>query len=149
MNKILASLAAASVITLGALGGVNADDRYGKQKVVYHVNYDGEKAYNATLGNIRNHIQAVGKDNIELVVVMNGDGVNLLKMAKENADFESKIVNLKAEGVGFQVCNNTLVGRKIDYKKDLYDVEESDIVPAGVAEVARLQHKGYAMIKVD
>jgi intracellular sulfur oxidation DsrE/DsrF family protein len=39
------------------------------------------------------------------------------------------------------------VGRKIDYKTDLFDVYEEDIVPSGVAELSRLQAMGYTYIK--
>ena len=47
------------------------DNRYGKQKVVYHINYpggDGGKKYHGALRNIQNHINAVGKDNLEVTV---------------------------------------------------------------------------------
>ncbi len=146
-TKMFAAFAAALFLALGIGGGAHADDRYGKQKVVYHINVDDDKTLNAALGNINNHVKAVGKDNIDLIVVMNGDGVNLLKKAKEDANMESKVVNLKDQNVKFQVCNNTLVGRKIDYKTQLFDVQDADIVPSGVAEVARLQQMGYVMIK--
>lgn len=56
-------------------------------------------------------------------------------------------MNLKGQDVGFEVCNNTLKGRKIDYKQDLWDVNAEDIVPSGVAELAILQSKGYVYIK--
>ena len=120
---------------------------YPKQKVVYHVNYNDEKTLKSALGNIQNHINAVGKENIEIKVVMHGDGVDLLKTANSDMDMQSKIINLKDQKVAFQVCNNTLKGRKISYKNDLYDVSESDIVPSGVAEIARLQQQGYVYIK--
>ena len=67
---------------------------------------------------------------------MHGDGVDLLKTANSDMDMQSKIINLKDQKVAFQVCNNTLKGRKISYKNDLYDVSESDIVPSGVAEIS-------------
>ncbi len=35
-----------------------ASDRYGQQKVVYHVNYDDVKKQSGTLRNIQNHINA-------------------------------------------------------------------------------------------
>jgi hypothetical protein len=38
-------------------------------------------------------------------------------------------------------------GRKVDMDTDLYNVDESDIVPSGVAEVAKLQQEGYVYIK--
>jgi hypothetical protein len=120
---------------------------YEKQKVVYHVNNNDEKTLKSALGNIQNHINAVGKDNIEINVVMHGDGVDLLKVANNDMDMQSKIINLKSQQIAFKVCSNTLKGRKINYKNDLYDVSESDIVPSGVAEIAKLQQQGYVYIK--
>lgn len=118
-----------------------------KQKVVYHINYDDPKLLKAALNNVQNHINAVGKDKLDLRVVMHGPGVDLLSLAKKDPDVESKVINLKAQGIKMNVCANTLKGRKIDYKKDLFDVSESDIVPSGVAEIALLQQKGYAYLK--
>ena len=137
-----------TVMLLMFASGVGlAAERYGKQKVVYHINYDDPKQLSGALRNIQNHINAVGADNLELAIVMHGNGVSLLKLAKEDANMESKVVSLKSQNVKFLVCNNTLVGRKIDYKSDLFDVYEEDIVPSGVAELARLQGMGYTYIK--
>ena len=50
--------------------------------------------------------------------------------------------------MAFQVCANTVKGRKVDVYGDLHDVDEKqDIVPSGVAELAHLQAKGYTYIK--
>ncbi len=124
-----------------------ADPGYGTQKVVYHINYDDPKHQVAAMRNIQNHINAVGAENLDLVVVMHGKGVALLKKANDDMNFQSKVVNLKDQDVKFQVCNNTLRGKKIDYETDLFDVNETDIIPSGVAELARLQQKGYTYIK--
>jgi len=118
-----------------------------KQKVVYHINYNDEKQLGAALGNVKNHINAIGKDKIDVKVVMHGNGVDLLKIANTNLDMQQKVIGLKKSGVAFQVCNNTLVNKKISYKNDLFDVSEKDIVPSGVAEVANLQQQGYVYIK--
>jgi hypothetical protein len=131
-------------------GAADAAERYGKQKVVYHINYTGgedDKAYLAAMRNIRNHIETVGKDKLDIKVVLHGDGVGLLKSAKTSDPLKTAVVGLKSDNVGFQVCNFTLTGRKIDPAKDLFDVFGEDIVPSGVAEVAHLQTKGYAYIK--
>lgn len=144
MKKLLSFIATA-VLVLGANLALAAD--YAKQKVVYHVNDNNEKILAATLGNIQNHINAVGKDNIEIKVVMHGNGLDLLKVANTNPDMQSKVANLKTQNVGFQVCANTLKGKKINYKNDLFDVSEKDIVPSGVAELAKLQQQGYVYIK--
>ena len=118
-----------------------------KQKVVYHINYNDEKQLNAALGNVKNHINAIGKDKIDVKVVMHGNGLDLLKIANTDLNMQQKVIGLKKDGVAFQVCNNTLVNKKIDYKNDLFDVSKADIVPSGVAEVANLQQKGYVYIK--
>jgi uncharacterized protein len=118
-----------------------------KQKVVYHINYNDEAQLKAALGNVKNHVNAVGQDNIEVIVVMHGNGVDLLKIANTNLDMQQKVIDLKKDGVAFEVCNNTLVKKKINYKNDLFDVSQKDIVPSGVAELAILQQKGYAYIK--
>ena len=128
----------------------NAEDRYGKQKVVYHINYNGgedDKAYRAAMRNIQNHINAVGKDNIEIKVVLHGNGVNLLKDAVNNQKVQQDVLSLRSQQVKFQVCNNTLKGRKLSYENDLFEVFKDDIVPSGVAELSRLQQMGYTYIK--
>ena len=123
------------------------DGGYEKQKVVYHINYDDPKKQKGAMRNIQNHINAVGKEKLDLQVVMHGNGLTLLARANEDMDFQSKVINLKDQGIDFKVCANTLRGKKISYEDDLYDVSKSDIVPSGVAEIAHLQAQGYSYIK--
>lgn len=147
MRKLL-SLAAIGMLIFGGTSAMAADTAAAaKQKVVYHINYNDETQLNAALGNAKNHIAAVGKDNIDMKIVMHGNGVDLLKQANTNLDMQQKVINLKKDGVDFEVCKNTLTGKKINYKNDLFDVSEKDIVPSGVAELAILQNKGYAYVK--
>jgi len=47
-------------------GNLLASQGYGKQKVVYHINYDNSKAQYGALKNIQNHINAVGAKNLEV-----------------------------------------------------------------------------------
>ncbi len=145
------SLLAATVAIVGLLvGGASAGERYGQQKVVYHINYTGgeaDKKYRGAMRNIQNHINAVGAENMDIKVVLHGNGLGLLMNAKSNDQLEGAVASLKSQNVAFQVCNNTLKGRKISYDKDLFDVYEEDIVPSGVAELSRLQQMGYTYIK--
>ncbi|MBI6630089.1 DsrE family protein [Pontibaca sp. S1109L] len=123
---------------------------YGTQKVVYHINDKGgdqSTGYKSAMRNIQNHINAVGADNLDLKVVLHGNGVNLLMNANEDDTLQTIVGSLKSQGVAFEVCNNTLEGRDISFDEDLYDVWESDIVPSGVAELAHLQAQGYTYIK--
>ena len=141
------------IATFGAVSAFASD--YEKQKVVYHINYDDPKAQAGALRNIQNHINAVGAENLDLKVVLHGNGLALLlepdslenvpkfKHANATEDITAKVSGLKDQGVSFHVCANTVRGRKVDYESDLYDVSEGDIVPSGVAEVAKLQAMGY------
>ena len=136
-----------------------ANDRYGKQKVVYHINYDDPKKQAGALRNVQNHINAVGAENLDLKIVLHGNGLALLlepdsleklkkfKHANATDTMTARIDNLQSQGVAFNVCANTVRGRKVDIETDLYSVEKTDIVPSGVAEVAHLQALGYAYVK--
>ena len=91
-------------------------ERYGKQKVVYHINYNGgpeSKAYKGAMRNIQNHINAVGAENMDIKVVLHGNGLGLLMDANKDDGMQTTVASLKGQNVGFQVCNNTLKGRKI------------------------------------
>jgi intracellular sulfur oxidation DsrE/DsrF family protein len=158
MRLLTTILAMFMAVGLFAGQATAADNGYGKQKVVYHINYDNPKAQAGALRNIQNHINAVGKDNLDLKVVLHGKGLTLLlepdmakntKFAKGNADDKvtANIAALKEQGVHFQVCANTLRGKKVNFEQDLYDVSKADIVPSGVAELAKLQAEGYTYIK--
>jgi len=154
--KILSVLMMTALLMLSAT--VSAD-RYGKQKVVYHINYDNPKQQTGALRNIQNHINAVGAESMDIKVVLHGNGLSLLlnpeslpqlkkfKNANANETMAAKIDGLKNQGVDFNVCANTVKGRKVDLENDLYDVNQSDIVPSGVAELAHLQVQGYTYIK--
>ena len=152
MNRLF--LLTLLVLTIGA---AQADDRYGRQKVVYHMNVDDAQTQTATLGNIQNHINAVGSENIEVKLVMHGDGVSLvmepdalkgtkMKAANATPEMQAKLSGLKQQGVKFEICANTLKGRNVPMDA-LYDAAEADIVPSGVAELSRLQQMGYTYIK--
>ena len=158
--KSFVKLLVGSLFILGVLAGGQAlAGDYAKQKVVYHINYDNPKKQAGALRNIQNHINAVGADNLDLKVVLHGNGLALLlepdslekltkfKHANANEQMTAKVSDLKGQGVSFHVCANTVRGRKVDLDTDLYDVSQDDIVPSGVAEVAKLQQEGYAYIK--
>lgn len=151
MKKWLLTLVAAVTLAVSTLSaGIVSAQEYGQQKVVYHINYNGgedNRAYKGALRNIQNHINAVGAENLDLKVVLHGNGLGVLLEAKKDDTMQTIVGGLKGQGVAFQVCNNTLVGRNISWEDDLYDVWEEDIVPSGVAQLAYLQGLGYAYIK--
>ena len=146
MTQLLAVLGAAILLIAGPAAAQDAG--YDAQKVVYHINSDGQSgtSYRAAMGNIQNHINAVGSDNIEVEVVMHGDGLGLLMAAKEDDGLQTRIGGLKGQNVQFRICANTLKGRDIALD-DLYDAWDEDVVPSGVAQLRKLQQDGYTYIR--
>ena len=120
---------------------------YADQKVVYHNDGgpDGAAYFKRLLGNLRNHVETVGKTHVEIHVVSHGDGVALFQSAASDKEVAARIDALKGMGVRFFVCAYTLRERKID-RGTLYGVTEDDVVPSGAAELARLQGMGFAYI---
>lgn len=114
-------------------------------KVVYHLNQGNENA-SLAMNNIKNHLAA--DPTAKIVVVTHGKGIDfLLKDAKDakGNDYSKAVEDLTLKGVDFRVCNNTLVGRKIDPSSV---ISEAKIVPAGVVEISNLQaHEHYVYVK--
>lgn len=159
IKSIYMSVLVMLILGLAFTSTVTANDRYGKQKAVYHINYDNPKAQKGALRNIQNHINAVGAENIDLRVVLHGNGLAMLlypdslektkgfKNANADDSMNAAVDNLRGQGVKFNVCANTVRGRKVDSAKDLHLVDEADIVPSGVAELAHLQAQGFFYVK--
>jgi hypothetical protein len=159
MKKLTNIILAGLVGLLAWTGAAHAAPEDTKQKVVYHINGDNPKQQAGALRNIQNHINAVGAENLDLRVVMHGNGVSMVllpevlgnvkgfKNANADPQMQATIDGLKSQGVAFKVCANTLKGRKVSYEDQLYMVEEIDIVPSGVAELAILQGQGFSYIK--
>ena len=130
---------------------ISANAESKKVKVVYHFNSDDQKIHKAGLVNIQNHIDAVGKENVEIIAVLHGNGLTMLQKGKTEDDNFLRVANLKKQGVKFGVCNVTITRQNLN-KDELFvgqdKIKDSDIVPSGVAEIARLQaEEGYVYIK--
>ncbi len=124
---------------------VVASAAWAQIKVVYHLN-EGIPQASRALPNIRNHLAA--DPTAKIVVVTHGPGIDFLLDGAVNLreqPFSGDIADLVARGVEFRVCNNTLQTRKISKDKVIM---EAQVVPSGVAEVARLQAKdGFVYLR--
>lgn len=151
----LLMVAAACVLALGGCVSVTptpvanetpqAATKAAPVKVVYHLT-DGLDQSQRAMGNIRNHLNA--EPGAKIVVVGNADGILfMLDGAKDRNGnpFDATIQDLKAKGVDFRICGNTLAVRKIDRARAIPDVS---IVDSGVAEAARLQaREGFVYLR--
>lgn len=148
-NTMIALLLGTSLAVTGCASSGNrmesAENGYHKQKVVYHIN-DSAVA-GVALRNVQNHINAVGASNAEIIVVTHGKGIDFLledwkdSAGKSQGDMVQDLAN---QGVKFNVCRNTLNGRKLDENAVNMNAV---IVPSGVATVGELQLRGYVYVK--
>lgn len=112
-------------------------------KVVFHIT-DLDR-WDMVLNNVSNLLADVGADAVEAAVVANGKSVQYYKSSRTDiaVDFE-KLEELSQQGVQFIACSNSLEKTHLA-EEDLQSFVE--IVSAGVSELVRKQHKGYAYIK--
>lgn len=117
------------------------------QKVVYQNDGglpDDRTYFGGILRNIANHLDATG-GNVEIRMVSFGRGVSMFVLAKTDPELAGQIDALKARGVRFLVCRNSMRGMKVG-PQDLYHVQPTDVTPAGVAEIARLEGQGFVLV---
>ena len=127
-----------------------AKNGYNQQKVVYHV--DDIAMAGAAFRNIKNHLNALGDENADIIVVTHSSGAFALvdgAMGKKDKDgkpynFSDQIAALADRGVKFEICANTIRGKKIP--KDKINLH-AEVVPSGVAQIAALEQKGYVYIR--
>jgi uncharacterized protein len=111
-----------------------------KLKVVFQLTTADTLAHKALVRQCTNFLNAAPNAKIE--VVCHSNGITFLENAvtKQGA----KIRELKAQGIDFAACENTMRERKI---KPEALVQECRIVPSGVVEVVLKQEKGWSYIK--
>ncbi|MBE7942622.1 MULTISPECIES: DsrE family protein [Ramlibacter] len=118
-----------------------------EDRVVYHIDDAAQQATKA-LRNIRNHLDAA--PDTRIVVVAHGNGVDFLFEGARDAknpdiEYAPLVSALKARGVRFEVCENTIATRKLSRNDFILDV---DFTPSGVVRIAQLQSREhYAYIK--
>lgn len=121
------------------------------EKIVYHLNQPGGEGfsyYKQMLTNVRNHLTVLTPGRFDLRIVMHGPGINLLRFgARNDPEIAAAVDELKLAGVKFEICRITLTRGNIPLSQ-LYDAVEEDVVPSGVGQIGKLQHQGFAYIKI-
>jgi anti-sigma factor (TIGR02949 family) len=117
-----------------------------EERIVYHINEATDPA--TALRNLANHIDS--DPNLKAVVVAHNKGVDFLLAGARDPEtgelFERSVARLRARGVDFRVCGNTLARRAIDPKQV---IPEARLVPSGIAEIGRLQtREHYAYMRL-
>ena len=108
-------------------------------KVVFQVNEDDSRKWNAMLGNINNVQEELGR--VEVTVVAIGSGLGMLKAEALTAN---KVQDAMAAGVRFVACGNSMTAQHLT-KDDMID--GIAYTKAGYVELMRLQQQGWAYIR--
>jgi hypothetical protein len=130
-------LAAGTTGVLLAAGGASAADT----QVVVQVSDADQGKWNLALNNARNLQADLGKENVDVEIVVYGPGIGMLKADSLVAN---RIQDATAAGVKVVACQNTLTAQKLD-KDDM--IAGIDYVPAGVVEIAQRQKQGWAYLR--
>jgi hypothetical protein len=108
---------------------------------VFHLSSGDVSDWRHALANVRNLLDDDTAETDDVVLLANGDAVHLFV---EGSPLSRAVRSLDGD-VRCLGCRNSLSGRDIPHSKLLSNV---DAVPAGVGELTRLQHDGYAYLKV-
>jgi uncharacterized protein len=111
------------------------------EKVVFQVSESDPKKWNLALNNIKNVQEALGKDKVEIELVVYGPGIDMLKLESAAGN---RVNDAVASGVKVVACENTMDAQKLS-KGDM--LKSIGYVPAGVLELIKKQQLGYAYIR--
>ncbi len=114
---------------------------WAQEKVIFQVSDADPAKWNLTLNNIRNVQQDLGAGKVEVEVVAYGPGIGMLKLESPVAQ---RIADAVGKGVKVVACENTLTAQKLTRADMLANIS---YVPAGVVELMRKQHQGWAYIR--
>ena len=111
------------------------------EKLVVQVSDSDPKKWNLALNNIKNVQDALGKDKVDIALVVYGPGIDMLKLESAAGN---RVNDAVAGGVKVVACENTMDAQKLT-KADM--LKSISYVPAGVIELMRKQQQGYAYIR--
>lgn len=112
-----------------------------KEKVVFQVSEADPKTWNLALNNMKNVQDALGKDKVDVELVVYGPGIGMLKA---ESTVGNRVNDAVDAGVKVVACENTMHAQKLTKDDMLASV---GYVPAGVIELMKKQKQGYAYIR--
>jgi len=145
-RAIFKTLFPAIFLSISLVAGTVSAAPYSNQKVVYHINYGDERRVADTFVNMSNHIEELGEDKLEIKAVVHGRAIEYFIQAQQDESKQMTLDSLRLRGVQFLICGNTLTGYKVE-RDALYEVEEEDIVKAGLPALVDLQQKGFIYVR--
>lgn len=129
-------------MTLVANSAVLAADASKKHNVVIHVTDSDPVKWNQALNNAANIQKGLGKNNVNIEIVVNGPGLDMMMFDSVVANRMTDAIN---NGVSLLACGATMKAKKVT-KKDLHTGVQ--VVPGGVLEIIKKQEAGWTYIKI-
>ena len=111
-----------------------------QHKVVFQLTSEDTLVHKSLMRQLNNILTAAPDAKIE--VVCHGPGISLLMVDKTIV--QNKIQEIKAKGVLFMACQNTMRERNITKDKI---IPEAGFVPSGLVEIITKQEEGWNYIK--
>jgi uncharacterized protein len=109
-------------------------------KFIFQLTSSDTLVHKALLKQVINALN--GAPNSKIEVVCHNNGIEMLTIAKTKV--AKSIADLKAKGVVFAACENTMTDRKLE-KTDI--LSEAIFVPSGIIEIAMKQDKKWRYFK--
>lgn len=112
-----------------------------KQGVVIQVSDDNPKTWNQALNVVKNVQSAYGKENVDVELVVFGNGSGLLKF---DSPLANRIDDTLAAGAMVSMCENTMKGQKLT-QADMHP--KIGYVKAGVIEIIERNKQGWTVVR--
>lgn len=125
-----------------ASGNVLAAEAAKKHHVVFHVTDSDPVKWNQVLNNAGNLQKNIGKDNVDIEVVANGPGLDMMKL---ESVVSQRISEAISNGIVLMPCGATMKAAKLT-EKDL--LPGLTVVPGGVIEIMFKQEAGWTYLKI-
>lgn len=138
------NILAAALVLLLSFASLNAvaADAGKKHHVVFHITDNDPAKWNQVLNNAGNLQANIGKENIEIEVVANGPGLEMLKLESQAGDRMAAAIK---NGIEMKACATTMKAMKVT-EKDLFPGVGT--VPGGVIEIMQKQEAGWSYLKI-
>lgn len=113
-----------------------------KHHVVFHVTDSDPVKWNQVLNNAGNLKKNIGKDNVDIEVVANGPGLDMMKLESQVSNRISDALN---NGIVLMACGATMKAANLTEKDLLPGIT---VVPGGVIEIMQKQEAGWTYLKI-
>ncbi len=115
------------------------------RKMVIQVNSSDPMTQRMALNSAKNLKKMIGKDKVDVEVVVYGPGIGMLSKSGDSAH---KVKSMIEHGIRVSVCGGALtVYAKRNGGKELDVIDGITRVPTGAIRILELQEQGYAYLR--